>query len=475
MRALKSQQTARPMRPFDLAFLFAETHAQPQHVGALLIFDAPPATAGFAPADLVAAYRAAAAAEPFGRLAKLPRVGAPHWAECAALDMAYHVQHLGVPAPGGVAQLVELVQELHSATLDRGQPLFRVWVIEGLADGGFALYAKMHHALVDGISALMRIVASLSADPEAAAGAPFFAAMPQAKAAKAARAFDLKRTAQAIAEQARSVGDLSIATIGKLVAAVAGTHATNTPFAAPATPINQPIRNGRALALASLPLAALRDIGQAAGGTINDAVLAVVDCAVSRYLDERGAASARPLVAMVPVSLRAKGDTKAATQASAILTQLGDPAGAPHDRLAQIIERADRAKAAVRAMSEQGAKNHALALYLLAEGLGSLGIERPCANVVVSNVPGPQGDLYLGGARLRGLFPVSIVSTRMGLNVTLVSQGGRMHVGLLADRNQLPDPERIAALAQEALDQLLKGQARQKPAKSARLMPSRPG
>ncbi len=459
--------TSHRMRPFDLLFFQAETHAEPQHVGALLVFGAPPAAAGWQPADLVAAYRAAALASPFDRLPQLPRLGMPHWTRCSAPDMQYHVQHLRVPAPGGTAQLVEIVQELHGNMLDRAMPLFRVWIIEGLADGGFAIYAKIHHALVDGMSALMRIGGSLSNDPKADIGAPFYGVRTEGKRTRARRDFDLGHTVHAVVEQTRSMGDLSMATVSKLVSLALGAKAANTPFQAPLTPINQPVANGRALGLASLPLAAVQQVANALGGTINDAVLVIVDVALSRYLQQRGAAVDRPLVAMVPVSLRVKGDTQATTKASVILAELGDPGSTTAARLEQVIQRTARAKAEVRSLTEQGAKNHALALYLVAAGLGGLGMKNPSANVTVSNVPGPREALYLGGAPLKALFPVSIVTTRIGLNVTLVSLDDQLHLGFLSDRNQLPDPETLVDLAQEALAELLAPAAKPKRRKRA--------
>jgi WS/DGAT/MGAT family acyltransferase len=460
----------RAIRPLDLAFLLGETHAEPLHVGALLVFDAPPPGAGWTPADLVATYRRSAVEPPFNRIPKFPLLGQPRWLEHGELDMHYHVRHLRVPAPGGEKQLCQLVQELHSSPLDRGQPLFRAFVIEGLAGGGLALYTKVHHALVDGISGLMRVVASLSPEADAAIGAPFFASMPSAARRKSsANAGSLAHTTDAILEQARAAGDLSVGAVRKLLAALAGAPEANTLFVAPVTPINTPVRNGRALALLSLPMDEVRAIAHKAQGTINDAMLAIVDSAVNRYLIERHAGVRRPLVAMVPVSLRTKGDTRATTKASAITSALGDPGSPPPARLRRIIERLEAAKAEIRAMSKAAATNNAIAMYVLAVGLGSLGIDRPAVNLIVSNVPGPDGTLYLGGARLRGLYPVSAVSAHVGLNVTLVSQGGQMHVGLVSDRNQLPDLEHVAALCVEAFEELRRNQS----ARGVRASPAR--
>ncbi len=456
--------SSRPIRTFDLGFLIGETYAEPLHVGALLVLDPPRAGAGWAPADLVAAYRASSAVAPFNRVPEFPRLGQPRWASRDELDMQYHIRHLRVPAPAGERALCELVQELHSSPLDRGQPLFRAYVIEGLAGGGLALYVKIHHALVDGASGLMRVVASLSREPAAPIGPPFFASMqPGSHRASRGMVESLLRTADAMVEQVRAAGDLSVGALRKAAAAFAGSPEANTPFVAPVTPINQPVRNGRAIALLSLPLDALRALSQAAGGTLNDAVLAIIDAAVDRYLAERHAVMRRPLVAMVPVSLRERGDTQATTKVSAIVSPLGDPDTSPRERLDRIVERLAAAKAEIRGMSKTAALNHAIALYAVAEGLGSLGLDRPVVNFIVSNVPGPESELYLGGARLRGIFPASTVASRLGLNVTVVSQGGQMHVGLVSDRNQLPDPERVAALCQEVFEELRGKQPKRAP------------
>ena len=445
----------RRIRPADLAFLFAETHGEPLHVGALLVFDAPPATAGWTLADLVALYRSASPVAPFNRIPEFPPFGSPRWLERDAVDMHYHVRHLRVPAPGGERQLCELVQELHSEPLDRRQSLFRAFVVEGLADGGFALYAKVHHALVDGISGITRVVRSLSSDVRDPIGPPFFASVPAGRVARPKSIASCPaRWTETLMEQARASGDVSSGAVRKMIAALAGAPEPNTPFVAPVTPINGPLSNGRAMAIMSLPIGVLRSIAHSQGGTINDVVLAIVDAAMVRYLAVRGAPVSRPLVAMVPVSLRARGDADATTKASAIVSALGDPDSSPRARMRQIVERMEAAKAEVRAMSKTAATNNAIAMYFLAVGLGSLGVRRPGVNLVVSNVPGPDGDLCLGGARLRGLFPVSALGARIGLNVTLVSRGEQMHMGLVSDRSQLADPERIATLCIEALEEL---------------------
>jgi WS/DGAT/MGAT family acyltransferase len=455
------------IRPLDLAFLVGESHAEPLHVGGLLVFDAPPADARWTPRDLVAAYRAARAVAPFDRVPEFPLLGQPRWRTRAELDMAYHVQHLRVPAPGNRRALCELVQELHGSPLDRGHPLFRIWVIEGIAGGGFALYAKLHHALVDGASGLMRAVASLATRPGAPLGAPFFAVMPTSRRkAERSVADNVLRTIDAVVKQARAAGDVSASALRKLAAAIEGRPEPNTPFVAPATPINRAVRNGRAIDFLSLPLDALRSVANAAGGTVNDVLLAIVDTAVDRYLAERHAAVQRPLVAMVPVSLRAKGDVQATTKAAAVVAALGEPGTTPRKRLARIIGQLDAAKAEMRAMSKTAAVDYAIAVYAVAQGLGGLGIDRPSVNFVVSNVPGPEGDLYLGGARLAGIYPVSALGSRVGLNATVFSQGGCLHLGLVADRSQLPDPERVAALCREALRELERRPRKPAPRKS---------
>jgi len=225
-------------------------------------------------------------------------------------------------------------------------------------------------------------------------------------------------------------------------------------FSAPATRMNTPFGIGRSLALFSLPLGAMRAVGKAFGGTLNDVAMAIIDDAVVHYLDERGELPAKRMVAGCPVSTREKGDTRAGTDATMIFVPLGAPDATPAERLEQIIANTKAAKAELRTLSKEAAKDYALLAIGLSEGIGAVGLRArsaPLANLGISNVPGPRVPLYLGRAKLQSVFPVSMLASGIGLNVTLTSTAEEMHFGGVAGAAVMPDLQQLEALCVKAL------------------------
>ncbi|MGH6622342.1 MAG: wax ester/triacylglycerol synthase domain-containing protein, partial [Burkholderiaceae bacterium] len=162
--------------PLDLLCLLTETPTNPKHVGAVLSFDLPAGRGREMLDKIVATYRAAKPVAPFSYVPQLLGVGMPQWKAAGEIDTHYHVQHLALPPGASEADLYKLVEDLHETVLDRNRPLYRIWFIEGVNGGrSFAIYLKIHHAIVDGASAMMRINGSLSADPRTTTGTPFFA------------------------------------------------------------------------------------------------------------------------------------------------------------------------------------------------------------------------------------------------------------------------------------------------------------
>jgi diacylglycerol O-acyltransferase len=217
---------------------------------------------------------------------------------------------------------------------------------------------------------------------------------------------------------------------------------------------NEPFGIGRAIALFSLPLDTMRAIGKAHGGTLNDVVLAIVDDALMRYFAQRGELPDKRLVAACPVATREPGDTRAGTDATMIFIPLGAPDLAPHERLRVIIDNARAAKAEVHALSKQAAKDYALLALGIREGIGAVGLGArvaPLANLAVSNVPGPRVPLYLGRAKLESIFPISMLASGVGLNVTLVSTADHMHFGVVAGASLMPDVRKLEALCKASL------------------------
>jgi WS/DGAT/MGAT family acyltransferase len=231
----------------------------------------------------------------------------------------------------------------------------------------------------------------------------------------------------------------------------------------PPTRINVAITGKRAFATASIPLAEVKAIAKRHGAKVNDVVLALVSGALRRYLAHHGAVPRKPLVAAVPVSLRVEGDAEYTTRATMVLANLATHLADPLERLAAIRASAGKAKAITGAAKSVIPTDFVSigAPWLLAAAAKAYGYTQglkawtPLANVVVSNIPGPDKPLYLAGGRLRTYWPVSIVEHGLGLNITVESYCGSLDFGLLAAANAVPDVGRVARALVESHEELL--------------------
>lgn len=453
---------ARTIPPIDLIFLLIETADTPMHVGGVMVFDRPPRGPRDLVARLVRRYRAARPRAPFDQVPEFVANGMPRWRRARHVDLDYHVQHLVLP-PGATPQsFLRQIEDLHESVLDRNRPGFRVWVIEGLPDDRFAIYFKVHHSLVDGISATVRVIASLSTSPRARPRAPFFAVDVDARRPRPPPGVlaELATLTQTALHEATAIRDVSLGLLRKALRGLlarGGTGSGSQPFTGPDLPLNAPIRTPRAFATLALPLAEMRTVAHAFGGTINDVAAAVVDAGVHAYLAEIRAPATRPLVAMCPVSLRDAGDTTATTSASAIFVPFGAPQAAAADRMRQVIAALRSGKDEIRGMTKDAALVYAasvLGFAAVAEFAHVGGMTGHVANLVLSNVPGARDDRYLGGARLRAVYPVSVLGAGIGLNVTLSSHHDTMGFGFVGNRVALPDLGSLAEHARRAFDEL---------------------
>jgi diacylglycerol O-acyltransferase len=451
---------ARTIPPVDLIFLLIETADTPMHVGGLMIFERPKS----APADLVArivrAYRAARPRAPFDQVPDFVATGMPRWRRVANVDLDYHVRHLVLPPGTTWPAFLRLIEDLHEPPLDRNRPGFRVWLIEGLPDDEFAIYFKVHHSLVDGISATVRVVASLATGPRARLGAPFFAVnvgprRPRPPPSVLAELAEVTRTAL---HEATAVKDVGLGLVRKAVQGLLARHGTGSqPFTGPDLPLNDAIRTPRSFATLALPLAEMRTVAHAFGGTINDVAATIVDAGIQDYLAGLGCDCGEPLVAMCPVSLREAGDTTATTNAAAIFVPLGAPRAPAAERMRQVMEAMRAGKAEIRGMSKDAALVYAasvLGFAAAAELAHAGGMTGHVANFVLSNVPGARDDRYLAGARLRAVFPVSVLGAGIGLNVTVSSHFDTMGLGFVGNRVSLPDLGALAERTRHAFDEL---------------------
>lgn len=439
----------------DLMMLLAEAQSNPMHVCGLMLFEKPKGRRGLVK-EIVDAYRAARPTPPFDGVPELSGTRTPRWREAEHYDPRYHVQHIAMPAGARYEDLLHLAGDLHETMLDRGRPLFRVWVIDQVPGGRFALFVKMHHAIVDGVSAARRVNASLRTTRHKGVPKPIFAVDVPVRKPRPPRAL-VKRlvgmSTNATSQYMALLGSLRKGLWNRIGLATQG----SVPFAAHRGPTNDPVLNARTVATLSLPLEAMRRVGKHYGATLNDVTMTVIDAGVHRYLAEQGQPFEHRLVAMCPVSLRDTDDASGGTKVSAVFVRMGKPEAGVADRLVQVAESMDAAKADVRGMSRETALGYAAGMMAIA-GLGSVThadrVTRPSANLVISNIPGWDGQRYLNGAPLTGVYPVSAIAAGVGLNATVISCNGSMDFGFVGNGASLHNLPALADHVDQAWREL---------------------
>jgi WS/DGAT/MGAT family acyltransferase len=461
----------KPIAPLDLMWLVMESQANPTHVGALLLFEKPKNRPEVV-REIVDAYRAQVPSPPFNYVAELGGASLPHFRETDHFDAHYHVGHISLPEGASYDDLLRLVADLHEPMLDRDRPLFRDWLIDGVPDGRFALYTKVHHAITDGVSGVRRIYASLRTSPRKGVPPAGFAVKVPAHSARAPKALveRLARLGVLATRQTLAWRDVSLGAIRKGFASLlGGDPGASQPFSAHRAPMNEPIRAARSLATLSLPIEEMREVGRRFDATLNDLAVTIVDEGLHRYLRETGRASAHRLVAMCPMSLRDESDTAAGTKASAMFVHLGDPEAPVTRRISQVSAQLSAAKAELRAMSKDAATTYAVAVLGLAELAQAPLVDRvapPLANLIISNVPGGREKMYLNGAACVGMFPVSAIAASVGFNATLTSYHDRMDFGFVGNGASMYELPALARHVDDAYAELKAATTRRRSTRS---------
>lgn len=448
--------------PMDLSFLLLENPNRPFHMAAMTIFKKPQGQeATFGP-RLFDAYRHSTAVKPFTHKLKWLGTDIAGW-EIVAPDMADHVHHVELPAPGSMDQFYELVSSLNAALLDRSRPLWECYIIDGLENDCLAVMIKVHHALIDGEGGLrvMRNFMSDSPDDDRLA-APWMANERGGKP---------RRSRPNVSQVQRLRGILKGLT--KLPADVIGISTdivdfsaqslnlkprmASVPFTARRTLFNNTAKSAaRSYADTGLPLAEVKAVAAATNTSVNDVVMTVIDDALHSYLREHSAATDRPLVAFMPMSLRDESGSAGGNQVSAELIVLGGPEANIGERLRQINDMTKKAKDKGRRMQTTSRQVYALLLagsLAVSDTLPGFG-SMPSANLVISNMKGPTEQLYLAGAPLVAFLGLPILPPGAGLNVTFASVNDTIGIAIGAAPEAVDEPFRLAGLIGHAFQRL---------------------
>jgi diacylglycerol O-acyltransferase / wax synthase len=452
----------------DASFLYMETPTLHMHVAMAAVFDPSTVPDGYSFRRIrqMIVDRIPLAPVFQRRLVEVPmRIGHPVWVDDPEFDIDNHLRRAALPSPGGMRELGDFAADVISRQLHRDRPLWEMWVVEGLEDGKIALVTKMHHSTIDGVSGaeLLGILFDLEPDPVGTT-------QPERQLDSRIPS-NLELVSQAVVTNLISpfkMGRMIFRTVGA-VAGVrrvrqSGTAKAALPLSAPRTSINVAVHARRRVAFAAASLDDAKALKNAVGTTVNDVVLAMCAGALRTYLQAGDELPDIPLVSVVPVSVTPDvAELKGSNKVSAMFVQLPCQLDDPIERLRAIHEGTKGAKEEHKALgattlqnwAEHSPPNVFAAAARLYTGMKLADRHRPVANLVISNVPGPDFPLYMGGTKLLGMFPLGPVMDGMGLNITIMSYRGVLYWGLAADARAVPRLWDIAAAIPHALTELM--------------------
>lgn len=447
-----------PLSPVDQLFLWLEKRQQPMHVGALMLFSFPEGAGPKYVTELADSLRAYQTPErPFNQKL-VNRFGQYFWEEDDHFDLEHHFRHEALPKPGRIRELLALVSAEHSNLMDRERPLWEFHLIEGVQGRRFAVYSKAHHCMMDGIAAMRTTLRTFSTDPNETDMPPVWARPPRKRAEGIPSATEvvsgLSRFANGAGKQLATLPTVA-REFGKVLKKSRKQSDFVSIFQAPHCLLNEPITGSRRFAAQSWPIARFKNIAKIFHCTMNDVVLAVCGSALRDYLISQHALPDKPLIAMVPMSLRSD-DSDSGNQVTMILANLGTHVADPATRIGIIKASIKEAKDRFKAMSSEETMNYT-ALMMAPAGFNMLtGILPQWApfNVVISNVPGPKKPLYWNGALLQGMYPASIPIDRIALNITLLSYVDQLEFGLTACRRTLPSMQKLLTYIENGIREL---------------------
>ncbi len=456
----------------DASFLYMETPTLHMHVSMAAVFDPSTVPDGysFRKVRQMIVDRIPLAPVFQRRLVEVPmRLGHPVWVDDPEFDIDNHLRRAALPSPGGMRELGDFAADINSRQLHRDRPLWEMWVVEGLEDGKIALVTKMHHSTIDGVSGaeLLGVLFDLEPNPPAQEAVPVrqvdtripgsIELVSQALLANTVRPFDMARmvwrTGQSIAGVRRVRQNTPT-----------GTAKAALPLSAPRTSINVAVHARRRVAFAAASLTDAKALKNAMGTTVNDVVLAMCAGALRSYLMAGDELPDIPLVSVVPVSVTPDvAELKGSNKVSSMFVQLPCELEDPLERLRAIHEGTKGAKEEHHALGASTLQNwaeHATPnVFAMAArfytGMKLADRHRPIANLVISNVPGPDFPLYMGGSQMLGMFPLGPVMDGMGLNITIMSYMGVLYWGLASDARAVPRLWDIAAAIPHALTELM--------------------
>ncbi|UZE96878.1 WS/DGAT/MGAT family O-acyltransferase [Alkalimarinus alittae] len=452
----------------DASWLAVESEETSMHVGNLQILSLPPnASKTYLRDEIQRLKTAFDVVKPWNQKLAYPsflgKLLAPTWVEDKDIDLDYHVRHSALPKPGGERELGILVSRLHSNHVDFKRPLWEFHIIEGLENNRYAIYTKMHHSLIDGISGVRLLQRILSTDPNEREMLAPWSVGPKKKPKGVATGHTptiqdvFYHAIDAIKEQANNTPQLVSALSRLVLSGIKGRDELAAPFVGPQSVLNMRVKAQRRIATQQYSLDRLKKLAKDADASLNDIVLYLSGSALRRFLLERDCLPQQALTAGIPVNIRPADDDGTGTAISFMISSLATNVADPIKRLETIKESTHIAKEHLQSLPRNTLNQYTMLMmspYILQLLTGLGGRMRPAFNVTISNVPGPKETLYYNGAKLEAMYPISLIAHGGALNITCLSYGESLNFGYTGCRDTLPSMQNLAVYSGEALEEL---------------------
>lgn len=472
----------------DAFFLLIESDNTPSSVGILARMKLPEGKDKSFIVEMIEGFRKyQPSEEPYNlKLAKRSAVRPMYsWEKVDNVDIDYHLRHSALAHPGGERELAVLISRLHSIPLDHRRPMWELHVIEGLENDCFAIYAKMHHALIDGVagSRLMGHWADQTKPEVFSEFLPFWAKPLPKKRSSAPDGSKNGNISNGNTNTNSPINGSSeippandkgaiaqftgvFQSVALVLKAVwnsvfgAGSKGLVAPYSAPDSILNVPVGPQRRVSTVEFKIERLKAVGKQRGGTLNDVVMAICGGALRGYLLERNALPETSLVAQVPVSFRPKDEVGGGNAIGMLLASLGTDEADTLTRFEKVIASMSAGKALLSKMNAKQitAYSALMTLPFVIGQMTKIGNRRrnPMYNVVISNVPGPRETRYLNGAEMFSVHPVSFVMQGQALNITLYTYADKITFVFTACRESLPSVQHLVGHTMNALEELEK-------------------
>lgn len=459
------------LTPIDLSFLLLENSSRQMHMAAYQMFKLSGRQKNTFIPKLLEAFRNSEVAKPFNQKLKWLDKGVASW-EDADVDPDYHIRHLAVPGAGTMEDFFHIISFLNQPLLDRARPLWECYIIEGIEDDQFAVFIKVHHAMIDGMGAMKLFDLSLTRSATNKSlkpmWAPFEKPPKQRPRGSKPQAQKLLSRLSKMPADALQLGT-SLADLGAQNLRLKPSSAS-LPFGAQKTLFNHSATSSeRRYANCELPLERVKALSKATGTSINDVVMTLIDNALHSYLEEHKAGVKKPLVALMAMTVKTGGQAAGGNQATIELVPMGEPKAGLGQRLQQVHnatsgvkDRSSKLPSAVRSL-------YSLLIFGSATlpDMAAAFKAIPSGNLVISNMVGPKDQRYLAGAPLTAFHGCPIIPPGAGLNVTFASVHDNICLSVGAVPEAMDDPYRLTRMILANMDELERISTPKKPAKRA--------